>query len=285
MSYNKFNTEDRRYDMCPNDILPGIDLYVIFLGLGVVAAIIAFSKLSDLLMLEAKVHNFTLYTAIAAVVLGYGSAVLFQAFYNMADEGEFVINQGTGATFYGGLIGGAAAFFAIYFIAGHFVFKDKLHVRRVFAVTDGAAASIVIAHSLGRIGCLMAGCCHGKVTDAWYGIYMPALRAKVVPIQLFEALFLLALFFYFVYRIRNKKTYNIAIYMIAYGAWRFVIEYFRTDDRGETFVPFLTPSQLTAVFMIIGAVILIFIMKYFMSKVSEAQGQEVVENEVQDEQK
>ena len=33
--------------------------------------------------------------------------------------------------------------------------------------------------------------------------------------------------------------------------WLFIIEYFRTDDRGATFVSFLTPSQLTAIVMVL----------------------------------
>ena len=252
--------------MFPYELIPGIDLYVVFLALGVMAAIMTFSKLSDKIKLEAKLHNFVLYTAISAVLLGYGSAVLFQAFYNIAKIGRFEINQNTGATFYGGLIGGATVFLAIYFGLGHFLFSDKINVKRFFLVADCAAPAIAIAHSLGRIGCLMAGCCHGAVTDKWFGIYMVALEKKVVPIQLFESLFLLALFFFFVYRVIKGKTYNLPLYMIVYGIWRFFIEYLRTDYRGTTFVSSLTPSQLTAVFMVIGGIALIFLFSFIMKR-------------------
>ena len=43
------------------------------------------------------------------------------------------------------------------------------------------------------------------------------------------------------------------IYMAVYGVWRFFIEYFRGDHRGETVVKFLTPSQLVAVILVLGA--------------------------------
>ena len=50
--------------------------------------------------------------------------------------------------------------------------------------------------------------------------------------------------------------------MILYGAWRFGIEFFRADERGKTFVPGLTPSQLTAiVFVILGFVLLILALR------------------------
>lgn len=257
--------------MFPYEIIPGIDLYVVFFALAGVAAIMTFSKLSDKLGFEAKVHNFVLYTAIAAILLGYGSAVLFQAFYNIAKVGHFEINQNTGATFYGGLIGGATAFLLIYFGIGHFLFEDKANVRRFLDVANCAAPAIAIAHSLGRLGCLMAGCCHGAVTDKWYGIYMVALDKKVVPVQLFESIFLMALFIFFVYRVIKRKNYNLPLYMIIYGVWRFFIEYLRNDYRGTTFVSTLTPSQLTAIFMVVGGIALLFLFSFFLKKRDRAK--------------
>jgi phosphatidylglycerol:prolipoprotein diacylglycerol transferase len=123
-----------------------------------------------------------------------------------------------------------------------------------------------MAHALGRLGCLMAGCCHGAYTDEWYGIYMPALNAKVVPLQLYEAIFLFALFALFVYRVLKNKSGNLPLYMALYGVWRFVIEFFRSDDRGETLVDFLSPSQFIALLMIVGAVALFFVQRYIVKK-------------------
>ena len=252
--------------MYPYDILPGIDLYVICLGLAAVAAIISFSKLADIAKIRGKVQNMTVYTAIAAIVLGYGSAVLFQAFYNMLDNGTFSINSSTGATFYGGLIGGVVSFIAIYFIWGKLSFKDDSYKKQFSLVANVAPASITVAHGLGRVGCLMAGCCHGAKTDAWYGIMMQHLGYKVVPTQLFEAIFLFILFGLFVYRVVKGKGYNLPIYMIAYAIWRFLLEYIRNDYRGETVVSFLTPSQFIAVLMVIGGIILFAVMKKLDTK-------------------
>ena len=65
--------------------------------------------------------------------------------------------------------------------------------------------------------------------------------------QLFEAIFLFALFGYLTWRLIKKKRNNLAVYMMAYGVWRFLAEYMRADDRGATVVKFLSPSQLTAI--------------------------------------
>jgi prolipoprotein diacylglyceryltransferase len=36
-----------------------------------------------------------------------------------------------------------------------------------------------------------------------------------------------------------------------YGVWRFCFEFARQDDRGATIIPFLSPSQLVAILMIL----------------------------------
>ncbi len=244
--------------MYPYDILPGLDLYVIMLCVAILAALISFRLCADRLHFGAKLQNFCLGTACAAIVAGYFSAILFQAFYNIGKYGEFRIDSQTGATFYGGLIGGALAFLLIYFIGGHFLFReDRQHTKQFWHLADIAAISISVAHAFGRIGCLMVGCCHGAVTDQWYGIYMASAQAKVVPIPLYEALVLFAICGFCVYRLWTGKRDNLQIYMIVYGVWRFLIEYARDDYRGTTFISFLTPSQLTAVLMVVGGVALL----------------------------
>ena len=257
--------------MYPYNLIKGIqfNLYDFFLCLGIIVCLISFDRLADKYPLRYKLQNFVFITAAAAIILGLGSAVLFQAFYNFGETGEFVIDAGTGATFYGGLIGGAASFIAVYFIAGRFVFPDKYHVRSFFSVANCAVPSILVAHGFGRLGCLMAGCCHGAQTDAWYGLFMHTEAygyAKCVPTQLYEALFLFALFVYTVIRVKKKRSYNLPLYMAAYGAWRFFIEYFRTDDRGELLTDIFSPSQIIACLMIAGGVALFFFQRYYESR-------------------
>ncbi len=253
--------------MYPKPILGSLDLYSILLCVGIIAAIVTFRIFADRRGFNWKFYNFCTITAAVSIAVGYGSAVFFQALYNIEEREGFFLDASTGATFYGGLIGGAGCFLAIYFIVGHFLFKkEKHHIKSIFSVTDIAAASIAVAHGFGRIGCLMAGCCHGGVTEAWYGIYMQKLGAKAVPLQLYEALFLFALYGFFVYRLLKGKGCNLPIYMAVYGVWRFVIEFFRQDDRGSTLVDFLSPSQLIAILMVAGAAALYFLQKAVAKK-------------------
>ena len=53
--------------------------------------------------------------------------------------------------------------------------------------------------------------------------------------------------------------------MIVYAIWRFIIEYFRADDRGS-FIPGLSPSQFWSIIMVIGGVAIFFIYRHFDPK-------------------
>lgn len=243
--------------MYPYEIILGMDLYSILISVGVIVCMLFARIQADWRGLKARLQNLILLNAVAAVVLGYGAAVLLQAFYNYMAKGTFEIVNSTGSTFYGGLIGGTALFIIVYFVAGHFLFKDGYHFACFRTISDLAPACITVAHGFGRLGCLMAGCCYGAESDAWYAIKMVHLGYKVVPVQLFEALFLFALSGVMLLLFKKGKKYEMPIYMIAYACWRFVAELMRNDYRGATVVDFLTPSQFISVLLLAGGLILL----------------------------
>ena len=251
--------------MYPYPIIFGLTLYDICLCAGIVACFALFGFFADKLKIQVRVQKLAIICGVCGVILGYGAAVLFQALYNISTLGGFEITESTGATFYGGLIGGAAVFIIMYFALGRFATEGGEHKRQFFSVADCAVAGLAIAHALGRVGCLTAGCCHGQLTDAWYGIEMHGNFGfdKYLPTQLFEAIFLLLLFAFLTLRILGRKGYNLPIYLIVYGVWRFVIENLRADYRGNTFVEWLTPSQLTALVLIVVGVGVIFVEKAY----------------------
>jgi phosphatidylglycerol:prolipoprotein diacylglycerol transferase len=245
--------------MYPQKIFLGLTLYDILICIGIVVCFGVFGHLADKRALKGRLQNFALISGGVSIALGIGSAILFQALYNIKSNGGFEISESTGATFYGGLIGGVAAFLAIYFSFGGVVFgktDDKdYHKKHFFDIASCGIPAVVIAHAFGRLGCLTAGCCHGAQTNAWYGIMMygTAGYAKYVPVQLFEAIFLFALFGFLFMRAREGKGYHLSLYMAIYGAWRFCAEIARADYRGSIGIDALTPSQLIAILMAVGA--------------------------------
>lgn len=235
-------------------------LYDLCLLLAVISALVVARVYADKLRISPRLQTFGILLAVVAVVAGYASAVLFQAVYDYTahPESGFVINRNTGATFYGGLIGGAAVFLIVYFTLGKKLCGEEA-ISAFEKVLGIAACSIAIAHGIGRIGCFLGGCCYGRVTDSPIGVYFPHLGAKIVPVQLFEAIFLFLLFALLTVLLFKTRVNGIAVYMLLYGVFRFIIEFFRDDDRGASIIPGLSPSQVWSVVLVIaGAALLAY---------------------------
>ncbi len=254
-----------------------LGLYDICLMIAILTCLVLYRVFADRQKFKARVQNFALIVSLFAIGGGYYAAALVQTFYNWNaalaanPEAKFLDFWGTGATFYGGLVGGVLIFLVLYFGLGALMFKQKENIHHFFPVANIAGAVIPLAHGIGRLGCLFAGCCHGKVCAApqWYTMtfYIPYTDGSVkefyaVPVQLLEALFLFALAAVLLYRLIKNKHYNLPVYTIAYGAWRFFAEYLRADARGQGILPFLSPSQQTALLLIAVGVGAIFIEKY-----------------------
>lgn len=277
-------------------------LYEILLMIGVLCCLGLYRVFADRQKFKAKIQNFTLLSGLVAIVLGYYAAALTQTFYNWKaalatnPEAKLWDFWGTGATFYGGLVGGVLVFLIIYFGIGALMFKNKENIHHFFPTAHIAGAVIPLAHGFGRIGCLMAGCCHGTVcqTPQWYTFTFYDLYVDgtvkpfyAVPVQLLEAVFLFALAAVLIVRVVKNKHYNLSIYMIAYGVWRFFAEYLRADARGEGLLPFLSPSQQTALLLIAVGVGVIFLEKFvrrYSARVTAAnEPEQVAAPEVSDE--
>lgn len=246
--------------MFPTVRFLGVDLYFWMIIIGVVAAMVYFRFVSEKIKVSSKLHNLTVITAIGGVVVGYLASILAQDFYSFIKTGEWV--SSTGSTFLGGLIGGLAFFHLLYFLCGKFVLKTDEHIKEYNTIISVVIPAIVLAHAFGRIGCLFAGCCYGKLTDAWYGIsvYVHGVLEKRIPTQLIESIFLFLLCAVLTYLlIKKNNRHTVSIYMISYGIFRFLIEFIRDDERGSLGSTIFSPSQLISMAMIVGGVILLIL--------------------------
>ena len=260
--------------MFPNAEFLGLDLYYWMIAVGILAAMIVFRLFHQKAGLSVKVFNFSLLVGVVAIIFGYLSAILFQSWYSFLETGVFI--WGVGATFYGGLIGAVLIFIALYFGIGHFLFQDRAHIAQFNNLLSLAVPCIVLGHAFGRLGCLFDGCCYGALTDSHIGINMwvDCELQRRIPIQLFESLFLFALAGCLLYlTVQKKFEYTASAYLIAYGVWRFFIEFARDDDRGASGIDLLSPSQLTAIFMILAGIALIFLYRFVLKKYFERVGE------------
>ena len=56
--------------MFPNELLPGIDMYLIMLCLAAFAAILVFRMFADKLKIGAKLQNFCMINAVLSIIIG-----------------------------------------------------------------------------------------------------------------------------------------------------------------------------------------------------------------------
>ncbi len=251
--------------MYPDPLIKGlnVNLYGVMIAIGLLACFGVLFLFGKKKGLDGDFLDFIFYDAVVSIVLGFLSASLFQAFYNYLENPELGFRIGSGITFIGGLIGGATTFIIVFF-----AFK-KYAKGKFFDVVVIAPCCILIAHAFGRLGCLFAGCCHGEYlgsSPVAGGIYMrPAgsIAGYYVPTQLYEALFLFFLFGVCTLLYFSKKSYNFTmpVYLIGYGIFRFIIEIFRDDSRGQ-FIGSISPSQFWSILMVVIGVALIFIIIY-----------------------
>jgi len=145
-----------------------------------------------------------------------------------------------GLVFFGGLIGG---------LLTALLAAAKLKLPRI-DLADVAAPAVSLGQAIGRVGCHFAGCCYGVESDTC-GIVFPEgglapHGVSLFPTQLTESFFMLLLAGVLVLvMLRGKRGLAASLYLIAYGVFRFIIEFFRGDQiRG--FLGPLSTSQWIA---------------------------------------
>lgn len=247
--------------MLPDKIFGLFYMYGLMIAIGILCCFGVIFYYGKKKKVEEKFLDFFFYAVIVSIALGFGSAALFQSVYNYIANPDDGFHFGSeGMTFIGGLIGGVSCFMIIYAI-----FR-KRYKTRLYQVLSMVPCGILIAHAFGRIGCFFAGCCYGKETDSFLGVKFPDLPNPVHATQLYEALFLLLLFGICFYLLMKKDfKYNMSVYLIAYGIFRFCLEFLRDDARGKL-VAGITPSQFWSILMVGAGVGLYFLVRYLYQK-------------------
>lgn len=179
-----------------------------------------------------------------------------------ADPRELFSLARSGGVFYGGLIAGVAT--ALWYIR---------HYRLpLWTSTDIFAPGIALGHVVGRMGCLLAGCCFGRPTTVGWAItfHDPAAAAKVGtplgiplhPTQLYEAGaegLILALLLMLERRGPGFPGRTFWTYLLLYGLSRFVIEFYRGDSRGMAF-GVVSTSQLISLVLVPLAIVMLLLL-------------------------
>jgi len=153
----------------------------------------------------------------------------------------FKVWQG-GLSFHGGLFGGAGA------LIGYCLLKRI----SILKMADLFAPSLMIAYVIGRLGCLLNGCCYGAPTNMPWGMrffddgrWTPPSH----PTQLYASV--LSLFFFFgLVWLEGRRTYYgqvICWYFLLAATERFLMEIWRAGTTSDVIrvgpIHFLTDVQ------------------------------------------
>lgn len=239
-----------------------INLFDVMMIVGIIACVI-----TTVLILEKKEKtdkrtvNSILTVGVVSGVAMYLGAYLLNSLFHSIGAGK--IEMG-GITWLGGVL---IAFPTMVILLHFFCPRIKGSALHYFGLI---MPGVAIGHAFGRIGCFFAGCCYGAETDCFLGVCFPGMAHPVLPTQLFEAAFEFLMFAAMLVFYKKLRKHFLETYMIGYGVFRFVMEFFRADDRGSTGF-FLTPSQLISIIMVVAAVLLILYYKGVLFKKTYAK--------------
>lgn len=159
-----------------------------------------------------------------------------------------------GLVFFGGFIGG---------VLGAIIFL-RIKKMEIWKTADVLSPGLALGHSVGRFGCLFAGCCYGKSCSLPIALTftnpdsLAPLNIPLHPTQLYmiASNFLL---FLILLAIQRRKRFNGMVflsYIMLYSVFRSIIEFFRGDFRGNFFFDFLSLSQ--GIGFLVSSIALIF---------------------------
>src|SRR3954462_15424988 len=178
-----------------------------------------------------------------------------------------------GGVFYGGLILAVAV--------------ALLYIRKVglplWTTTDVFAPGIALGHVVGRFGCLFAGCCFGKPTTLPWGITFTdtfaatnvgtPLGIPLHPTQLYEAgaeLLILGILLVSERKGRPFAGRTFWLYMLLYAISRFIIEFYRGDERG-TVGMFSTSQFISIVLAPLAIIMLVYLSRVIVPEPKRAR--------------
>ena len=179
--------------------------------------------------------------------------------------------RGGGLVFHGGFIGAALAV----------ILYVRLHGKQpLWKIADAFAPSIPLGHALGRLGCLMTGCCFGTACDLPWAIHFPAHSPAftalgqaptdaahslyVHPTQIYSALLNVALYGGLAWLYRHKRFDGqvFGLYLAGYSINRFVVEFFRGDYQAEQlWFGWVKPGQQLSLFLLPIGIALIILLR------------------------
>ncbi len=222
--------------------------YGLLVALAFLAALLLASRLAQRAGLDPdRVASLGVYVAVAAIAGAKVFLVLSDWRYYARNPAQ-ILSLGTlqaGGVFFGGLV-------AALLVAAWYMRRAGLPALRT---ADTFAPAIALGHSIGRVGCFMAGCCWGRHANLpWSVTFTKPLAHELVgvplgiplhPAQIYESIAELIIFGILWLRVRrpHREGSIIGLYLVLYSAFRFCVEFVR--DPADLSYPLGGPLSFT----------------------------------------
>ncbi len=176
---------------------------------------------------KVKKDDIIIYLGLSFLIgIGISNIINWFIFPELSGKSYLFRILNAGYTFYFGLIG---------FLLSICIFL-KLFNYDIAVYMNEIVPSITLFHGIGRIGCLLGGCCYGDICN----VNLFLMEIERFPTREFSIIFLFTLTIIFQKYIKERR---LIIYLILYPLFRFLIEFKRGDDRGHLFTDIFSPSQ------------------------------------------
>jgi phosphatidylglycerol:prolipoprotein diacylglycerol transferase len=205
-------------------------------------------------MESGRIVDLTIWLIIWALVGAKLLLIVVELPRYLRDPGELIGVVRAGGVFLGGFIGALIAVVVLL----------RRYKLQFLPTADVIVPSLALGHSIGRIGCLLAGCCWGAACELPWAIRYtdPQATANVGtplhidlhPFPVYSAIFNLALYLSLagLFRLRPAPGKVFSTYLIFYGIGRFALEWTRGDtSRGFVLGGMLSTSQLIGLGMVL----------------------------------
>lgn len=234
-----------------------VPAYGLMVTLGILAAMIMGRFLrKHLVISEDDYYSAIIWLLVSGLI---GSKLLYWIveFDEVIKNPHFLIESLTaGFVYYGAFLGAVIGIFIC----------TKIRKQSFLSYMDMLCPPIALGQAIGRIGCYLAGCCYGAPTSSACGVIFPAnvgssapAGIPLIPTQLYESAFCLLLsgFLVFIFLREKRAGTSLGYYCVLYSIWRFIIEFYRSDDRGT--VGALSTSQFICIFLFLIGVVLLYL--------------------------
>lgn len=199
--------------------------------------------------------DLNLYLNLSLLVLAFGllggrGLAIFLSPIALSRHDLFSLTLEGGFSFLGALTSGTLAF----------ILYLRWRKISVWATSDVVAPLLPFVQSVSKLGCFLAGCCHGVISAMGF-FYSPEnlepqfWRQKLFPVQLLEAsayLFLGIALFFLSKKMQYKTSWLTIAYVFLFGFLRFCVDFFRWySERWYG----LSSSQIFCLGLMLGSVV------------------------------